>query len=708
MGGGGGLLEILPEIAYYDGAGAARASPEKSLLFKSRLFRLLDELKINFTLEEKKEPVNDAANRDRLIASYMARNFRYPITLEALSKKFSLTPQYLSRYFKNRFGVNFHSYLNHLRLESAQKDLLLGDATVTTVAHDNGFPSLSTFTKELKNAIGKTPNEYRKTADARMRGTEIDYAETAPGVEAIQDKLLPYLRNIQEDNPASQQRKIIEADVRFSSDYERPWAEVINLGFAHDFLKPAFLDHLRLLQGETPFRYGRFQGIFGKSMLISQNDKRNYNFVQIDRAIDFLRSVGLIPFLEIGFKPDKIQENAGKYVFFNDDEVKEIGIDDYQELMDHFMKHMINRYGVEDVSAWRFEMMCLGTHPQYGITGIDNYIECFVRIQRVIKKYAPESLVGGPGFNLAFSENLEKMARITHTLRKRNSHLDFFSIYSFSLSRVFSGSETVEHDRLKQWAKDETAEHINWAKTFIRSQDPLIRYFFVTEWSLDFSCRNMLHDLLLKAAFVLQNCINAIGVTDVLAYWLASDISAEYSDSSAILFGGAGLISRHGIRKPSFFVYKFLSRLGSRLVAKGENYIITAKSDNNYTAIVFNFKYIKDYARLQHIYRGPLLESPELLEDTKTLLVSLNLTGLVPGSYKVRQEILNRSHGSLYDAWVRLSAAEELQTMETDWLKNTCVPTMQIDFVSCDSKLSLGYELEPNEIRFLDINLILT
>jgi beta-xylosidase/AraC-like DNA-binding protein len=637
----------------------------------------------------------------------MARNFRYPTTLRTLSKKFSLTPQYLSRYFKNRFGVNFHSYLNHLRLESAKKDLLLSDATVTTVAHDNGFPSLSTFTKELKNISGKTPNEYRKYADAQMQETETDYDETAPEAEAIQNKLLPYLRNIQEDNPANQQRKIIEADVRFSSDYERPWAEVINLGFAHDFLKPAFLDHLRLLQGETPFRYGRFQGIFGKSMLISQNDKRNYNFVQIDRAIDFLRSVRLIPFLEIGFKPDKIQENAGKYVFFNDDEIKEIDIDDYEELMDHFMKHLINRYGVEDVNAWRFEMMCLSTYAQYGIAEIDNYIECFMKIRRVIKKYAPGSLVGGPGFNLAFSEDLEKMVKITYTLRKRNSPLDFFSIYSFSLSRIFSDSNTVKQDRLKRWAKNETAEHINWAKTFIQSQDPLIRCFFVTEWSLDFSCRNRLHDLLIKAAFVLQNCINAIGTTEVLAYWLASDISAEYSDSSAILFGGAGLISRHGIRKPSFFVYKFLSRLGSRLVAKGENYIITAKSDNNYTAIVSNFKYIKDYARLQHIYQDSLFESSELLEDTKTLLISLTLTGLAPGSYKVRQEILNRSHGSLYDAWVRLSAAEELQTMEIDWLKNTCIPTMQIDFLSCDKGLSLRCELEPNEIRFLDISLIL-
>jgi beta-xylosidase/AraC-like DNA-binding protein len=705
----GGVLEILAEIAYYNGAGAAPASPGKSLLFKSRLFRLLDELKRGFTLEEKEEPVqkNDAMNRDRLIASYMARNFRYSTTLKALSKKFSLSPQYLSRYFKNRFGVNFHSYLNRLRLESAQKDLLLSNATVTTVAHDNGFPSLSTFTRELKNASGKTPNEYRKAADTQMRETEIDYAETVPEKEEIQNKLLAYLHNIQGDNPENQQRKIIEADVRFSSGYERPWAEVINLGFARDFLKPTFLDHLRLIQTEAPFRYGRLQGIFGKSMLISQNDKRSYNFVQINRAVDFLRSVRLIPFLEIGFKPDKIQENTGKYVFFNDDEVKEIDIDDYEELMDHFMKHMINRYGVEDVGAWRFEMMCLSTHAQYGAAEIDNYIECFVRIRAVIKKYAPESLVGGPGFNLAFSEDLEKMAKITYTLRERNSPLDFFSIYAFSLSRVFSGGETVEHDRLKQWAKGETAEYINWAKTFIQSQDPLIRYFFVTEWSLDFSCRNILHDRLLKAAFVLQNCINAIGTTEVLAYWLASDISAEYSDSSAILFGGAGLISRHGIRKPSFFVYNFLSRLGSRLVAKGENYIITAKSDNSYTAIVFNFKYIKDYARLRHVFQDSPPEYPELLEDTKILLISLNLTGLIPGSYKIRQEILNHDHGSLYDAWVRLSAAEDLQTMEIEWLKNTCVPTMHLDFVSCGKGLSLDCELEPNEIRFLEISLIL-
>jgi beta-xylosidase len=594
-------------------------------------------------------------------------------------------------------------------LESAQRDLLLSNTKVTAVAHNNGFPSLSTFIKELKTATGKTPSEYRKAQAAQLLEAETDNeaGEAAVDLGAIQGKLLPYLRNIPGDASGDQQCRFIEADLRLSSDYERPWAEVINLGFAHDFFKPVFLDHLRLLQTETPFRYGRFQGLFGKSMLISRDDKHNYNFVQIDRVIDFLRSVRLIPFLEIGFKPDKINGTLGTFVFFNDDEVKATSIDDYENLLDHFMKHMINRYGAEDVNTWRFEMMYAGTNQYDSAEEIDNYIEWFTRIRGVIKKHAGETLVGGPGFNLAFPEHLDKTVKILYTLRKQNSPPDFFSVYAFSLSRIFSGGGTPEQDGVKLWAKHESTKYINWARVFIQSQDQELRRFFVTEWSLDYSCRNTLHDLLLKASFVLQNCINAIGTADVLAYWLASDISAEYSDSSAILFGGAGLISRHGIRKPSFFAYEFLSKLGNRLVAKGENHIITAKSDKVYAAIVFNFKYLKDQARLQDTHQGILGDSPALLEDTKTLRLSLNLNGLIPGRYKIRQYILNQDHGSLYNAWMRLSAVEELQAMEIDWLKNTCVPAMQIDFVSCEAALSLDYELESNEIRFLEISIVL-
>jgi xylan 1,4-beta-xylosidase len=371
------------------------------------------------------------------------------------------------------------------------------------------------------------------------------------------------------------------------------------------------------------------------------------------------------------------------------------------------MKHMINRYGTEEVGSWRFEMMITRRNSsQFETSDIDSYIELFLKIQRVIKTWSPDSQMGGPGFNLGFPDDFDKMVKILYVLNTKNCSPDFFTVYAFSLSSIFPGSDMTGSGNIKFWAKDECGGRIARAKTFIQSQDPSAKRFFVTEWSLDFSCRDMLHDSLLKATFVLQNCINSIGTIDTLAYWLASDISAEYSDSSAILFGGAGLVNRHNIPKPSFFAYRFLSSLGHRLVAKGEGYIITAKSANNYAAVIFNYKYIKDSVRLEGVFRGHIFKEKEFLEDTKNLSLTLNLKGLVSGRYKVRQQVLNHLQGSLYDAWGKLGLAEELQAIEVDYLRNACVPAMKIDFISCDGLFTLEYELEPNEVRLIEISLV--
>jgi xylan 1,4-beta-xylosidase len=698
---------ILAEIACYRG--------EDVMLFRSRLFRLLQELKEKFSLAENIPGTgeNIGKKREQLIAGYIEKNFRYPLTLEELAEQFSLTPQYLSRYFKKQFGVNFHTYLNHLRLENAMKDLVLSNSTVTAVAYDNGFPNLGSFLKELKDVTGKTPTEYRHAAGTKELESETaedDKEETG----VVQDKLRSYLTV--ENSLLFQSTLFIEADVNQGVPFKRPWEEILNLGFARDFFKSVFLDQIKLLQREAPFRYGRFQGLFGKSMHISNTINNEHNFVQLDRIIDFLDSIRLIPFIELGFKPDMIQREVGDFVFINNEEVETLPIEDYEILLDSFIRHVVNRYGIQEVSKWRFEFMVPTAGSlrfSYTATELGMYVEQYTRIRKAVKRIVPTALVGGSGFNLTCPELLDVMVKILHILEERNCSPDFFSFYAFSLSEFSSDTEMQNTkiqggNHLILWAKDEQTKRITWAKEFITSLFPQIQCVYVTEWNLDFSCRNRMHDSLLKAPFVLQNSIDAIGNVDALAYWLASDISSEYSDSGAILFGGAGLISRHGIRKPPFFAYQFLSRLGSVLLAKGQGYIVTLKSEVEYAAIVFNYKYISNQSRMRNDYRDLLRNPEEFLEGTERMTVSLCLNNIQSGLYKVRQHILNTQHGSVYDTWKSLSSVDELTSVEASWIEQTCVPSLQIDFVtSTDGQFSLKCELNPNEVRFLEISRIL-
>jgi beta-xylosidase/AraC-like DNA-binding protein len=700
------LRSILAEIACYDASGSPK---ENTPLFYSRIFRLLHELKQNFSFPDTSSRVNDKskAKRGELITSYIVKNYRYPLTLENLAERFSLTPQYLSRYFKQQFGVNFHTYLNRLRLENALKDLVLSDATVTAVAYDNGFPNLSSFLKEFKEVWGKNPTEYRKTARSKEgeieENAQADETDIDPNL--IREKLGLYLDS---GNTIALQKKLaVQADVQKGRPFPQPWREVINLGFARDFSKAFFLEQISLIQKESPFRYARFQGLFGKSMMITQGNQQKYSFVQIDRIIDFLYGLRLVPFIEMGFKPEKVRRKYIEVVFANEDEIQRLPISDYEKLIGEFMKHILNRFGTGEINHWRFELWApAGEFLEYSKADLDLYIEEFVKIRRVIKNNAPDALVGGPGFNLAFPDDFDVMTKILHALQEQNSLPDFFSFYAFSFSDIASGNENTKGKNLLLWEKGETAKRIAWAKEFIQSVAPQMKRFFVTEWNLDFSCRNRLHDSLIKAPFILQDYIDIIDTADFLAYWTASDITAEYSDSAAILFGGSGLISRHGICKPAFFAYYFLSRLGGVLLKKGNGYIITEKSENDYAAIVFNYKYISNQARLCNDYQDLSRDLSDFLEDNEKLTISLSLINTKAGRYKIRQHILNIQHGSVYDSWKNLSSIEELGSTETSWLEKTCVPELKIEFIEGNGGITIECELEPNEVRLLEISRI--
>jgi beta-xylosidase/AraC-like DNA-binding protein len=704
------LRSILAEIASAD-----TANSRNDFLFYSRLYRLLDELTAHFARPGSVTTGEEGGDgiRRQAIHGYIEKNFRFSISLDGLADFLSLSPQYLSRYFKKLFGVNFHIYITRFRLERALRELSATDNPVTAVAYNNGFPNLSAFSKEMKEVLGQTPTSYRRARREKAENRRAA-AETGKNAALVKSRLTAFMG---EKNSPPNNRKTITINAfgrGGKAPFARPWQEAINLGFARDIEKDEFMDQIRLIQHEAPFRYARFQGLFGETMF-SLNEKSEYHFIKIDRVIDRIYQAGLLPFIELGYKLTNITKKSGTFVFARGDERENVPSREYENIIAHFLKHAINRYGVQEVGRWRFEYWFPTDRQQnYPEEDVDIHIRNFVRIRETIKKIIPAALVGGPGF--VRLSDLKFVRKFLKGLAAEDSLPDFFSFYIFSAVQ-----EPVESDAgdgmVYLWAKDDSFRSVAWIKGYVESlyrefgkgqnKNSPLRPFYITEWNIDFSCRNLVHDSLLKASFILQNSIDAIDRLDALCYWCASDIAAEYTDSDAPLFGGPGLISRHGIRKPAFFAYQFLSKLGDRLLSKGNGYIVTAKSEHEFTAILFNYKYINSRFRFADQIRSMSGDLSGYLEDLENCFFSLEIRGIAAGRYKLRQHILNSHYGSVYDTWLGLSAAESLQSSETAWLERSCVPKLRIDFLEGKESLTIECDLEPNEVRLLEINRIL-
>ncbi len=92
---------------------------------------------------------------------YIKNNFSKSITLEDVAREISVSPQYLSKLFKEETGENFIDYLTGTRIRIA-KTLLEGDEmSVKEICFSIGYSDPNYFSRTFKKIVGATPTEYK-------------------------------------------------------------------------------------------------------------------------------------------------------------------------------------------------------------------------------------------------------------------------------------------------------------------------------------------------------------------------------------------------------------------------------------------------------------------------------------------------------------------------------------------------------------------
>ena len=107
----------------------------------------------------------------------------------------------------------------------------------------------------------------------------------------------------------------------------------------------------------------------------------------VDQLFDFLLSIGLKPFIELGFMPSELAAEQSKSVFFNPSFVSgPSSIERWCELLDRFLRHCINRYGREEVESWKLEFW---NEPELAVFWpgtVDEYNEFYLHSYRAVKR----------------------------------------------------------------------------------------------------------------------------------------------------------------------------------------------------------------------------------------------------------------------------------------------------------------------------------
>lgn len=103
-------------------------------------------------------PVAAACRHIRQYA--VSTNLRFP----ELAKKCGASTGHLSRLFHKSTGLTVPEYIGRIRADRARELLLASSKTITEIAFDSGFQSLSQFQRVFKSVHGCTPRALRKTS----------------------------------------------------------------------------------------------------------------------------------------------------------------------------------------------------------------------------------------------------------------------------------------------------------------------------------------------------------------------------------------------------------------------------------------------------------------------------------------------------------------------------------------------------------------
>ncbi|GGO06010.1 response regulator transcription factor [Saccharibacillus kuerlensis] len=90
-------------------------------------------------------------------------------TLEGSALTVRMNPTYVSKYFKQKTGINFSEYLNDVRMLRAAGMLEQGDCRTYEVSEAVGYQNPKNFTRSFKRRFGKTPREFRQDLSLELK-----------------------------------------------------------------------------------------------------------------------------------------------------------------------------------------------------------------------------------------------------------------------------------------------------------------------------------------------------------------------------------------------------------------------------------------------------------------------------------------------------------------------------------------------------------
>ncbi len=328
---------------------------------------------------------------------------------------------------------------------------------------------------------------------------------------------------------------------------------------------------------------------------------------------------------------------------------------DYSEwnrLIEAFTEHLVERYGIDEVRSWYFEVW---NEPNlfFFFDGTqEDYFKLYEHTAQTIKSVDEKLRVGGP----ATSINAWIPDMIDYC-EQNKLPLDFISTHQYpsddplwknsdlELEVIFKkmGNMKRKYDRgiLKRMTKKARQEAGGY---------PLI----YTEWNTSATLEEDQHDESYAAALVAKTLADNDGLVEGYAFWTFSDIFEEKSQIPGVFHGGFGLLSYNGIAKPTYRLFELYHELGYERLSVDNNAskkdtveILATRVNDGLKIIVYNHNVFD-----------------EKIKDESIAIIIKNIEGVK----EICLKRIDENHTNPKEAWIEMGKPEYLNADQLEKL----------------------------------------
>jgi xylan 1,4-beta-xylosidase len=397
---------------------------------------------------------------------------------------------------------------------------------------------------------------------------------------------------------------VLRVDARAkTTPFPHYWERDFGSGRAILSLRDSYRKDLRAVKEITGFQAVRFHGILNDEAGLYDPDRKPiqfaqmknaaptasdnagiYNFSYIDQIYDGLLDQGIRPFVELSFMPKKMASDPDAlHAFWYKPNVSPPrDYAQWDDMITAFAQHLVDRYGLEEVSQWNFEVW---NEPNIdfwrGKPAQASYFELYDHTALALKKVSPRLRVGGPS-----TAQAAWTGDFLRHCKEKNIPVDFASshVYANDTAKdVFHTEEVIPRDRMVCRSVRKVHDEIAASPL---PNTPLI----FSEYNASYANEPNVTDSIYMGPWLATTISQCDGLTESMSYWSFSDVFEEQGVVRTPFYGGFGLLAEHAIPKPAFNAFAMLHQLGDQRIAlSSDSALATRRADGTLAVAIWNY-----------------------------------------------------------------------------------------------------------------------